>query len=653
MCGVVGIIGREAQAEAVQRMAAYIVHRGPDDFGFHCAAKVALGMRRLAIIDRAHGRQPIYNETRDVAIVYNGEVYNHAELRLELEAKGHRFQSASDTEVLVHGYEEWGEDGLLNRLNGMFAFAIHDRRAGRVFMARDRMGVKPFYYTQAGGALWFASEVKAFKAIPDISFEIDAEIVPTWLRLRYVPAPRTLFRGIFKLPAGHCMSMAEDGGDPQIRRWWIPCVQPVTLSDADCVERYGELFEDAVRIRLMSEVPVGAYLSEGLDSNLVAWAMARHSPSRVSTYSMGFGGPQDETPAARKSARKLGLDHHEVMFGDGDFSDLAAVIWHLDEPIGDAHVLPSYILARETKRSLTVVLLGEGADESLYGYPFHKISRLIRQLTRPFPPAMTEALMPALARAMPLGALNAIFPLPTSLGADGKRHLEAFLAAAPRGSGAELFTLLSSLFHSHELERLCTMPVAAPVLAPSLFRSDPDDRSPDGALRQIHDAQFSGWLQDNILLRHDKTAMAHAVECRVPFLDYRLVEFLAGVPTRLKVSGWKDKILSRRYGAAPHRLGAEIAWRPKKPFFLPLERFVASPAFAALVADNLSDHRLLRRNLFRREEVHALIARATPDNFLAVKRVMSLIILELWQRIFIDDEFSFAPSRTEIKGLVP
>lgn len=653
MCGIVGVVGRVASGDAVERMTQLIVHRGPDDMGMHVVGMVGFGMRRLAIIDRAHGRQPIRNESGDITVVYNGEIYNHQELRRELEAKGHRFSCTSDTEVLVHGYEEWGEDGLLNRLNGMFAFAIHDQGKGRVFLARDRMGVKPLYYTQAGGAVWFASEVKAFKAVSEIPFALEESALPTWLALRYVPAPLTLFRNILKLPAGHCMVMGDDGRDLRIRQWWHPQIRPLDLTDHDYEERFGELFEDSVRIRLMSEVPVGAYLSEGLDSNLVAWAMAKNSPNPVQTYCIGFGGPHDETGAARESARMLGVDHHEVRFSDEDFADLPRVLWHLDEPIGDAHIIPSYILAREAKRSLTVILLGEGADESLYGYPFHKVCRLIRGLTRPFPAAVTERMLPALVQAMPLEALNAVFPMPADLGDDGKRHLVSFLRSAPRADGAQLFTLLSSLFSGDDLGRLCLGPVGAPRFAPSLFAADPDDRSPDGLLRQIHDTQFSGWLQDNILLRHDKTAMAHSVECREPYLDHRLVEFLAAVPTRLKLSGWKDKVISRRFAQAPERLGPQIAWRKKKPFFLPLERFVASPAFRDLVEDNLSPARVARRGIFRAEAVQSLVARATPDNFLAVKRVMSLIILELWQRIFIDDEFSFAPVPAQSGELSP
>ena len=442
MCGIVGYWGRAGDLDLVRRMCDTIVHRGPDDEGIHLGERVALGMRRLAIIDRAHGAQPISNEDGTITVVYNGEIYNHDELRERLKARGHQFRSRADTEVLVHGYEEWGEEGLLSRLNGMFAFAIHDARRDRLFLARDRLGIKPLYYTRQGGVLYFVSEVKALMPVDEVSFQPDEAVVPEYLALRYVPAPRTLFRGIHKIPAGHYMTV-DAGGNDRIVRYWYPEAPNEKLRDDEYLQRFAELFEDAVRIRLMSEVPLGAYLSEGLDSNLVVWAMSRGLEKTVSTYSIGFGGKYDETAAARRSAEILGTNHNEIHFDETDFEDLAKVIWHLDEPIGDAHVLPSFILAREARKSLTVVLLGEGADESLYGYPFYKVSWLARALTRPFPAALTERVLPGLLEAMPLGLLNAVFPLPAELGEEGRRHLSSFLRAAPRGQGEHLFRLLS------------------------------------------------------------------------------------------------------------------------------------------------------------------------------------------------------------------
>jgi asparagine synthase (glutamine-hydrolysing) len=628
-------------------MTDYIVHRGPDSAGFYIAPRLALGMRRLSIIDRMGGHQPIASESGAVVVVFNGEIWNHLDLRADLESLGHRFATHSDTEVLVHGYEQWGIEGLLDRLNGMFAFALHDRSTGAVLLARDRVGVKPLYYTVQGGVLYFASEVKAFLAVPEVSLAPDEGALGEYLTLRYVPAPRTLFAGILKLPAGHWMSVAADGNH-RVNRYWFPRPQDQRLDDDEYVERFGELFRDAVRIRMMSEVPIGAYLSEGLDSNMVVWAMAQATNRKVSTYSIGFGGRHDETEGAERSASILGSEHHSLHFDEADFNDLAKVVWHLDEPIGDAHVLPTYILAREAKRTLTVVLLGEGADESLYGYPFYKLSWLARAATRPAA-GLAEMVLPRLLEMTPLPLLRAVNPMPAQFGAEARRHLAAFLRVAPRGHGEDLFRVVSGLFGPAELGQLMRRPPTPGRFPFSTFGIDPDDRSPDALLQQINDAQFGGWLQDNILLRHDKMAMAHSVEVREPFLDYRLIEFMAGVPRRLKVSGWKDKILSRRFAA--RHIHPDIARRPKKPFFLPMENFVASGAFRRLADENLNPARLARRGWFNAAVVADLAARAESRDFLAVKRVMSLIILELWARTFIDGELAERPPEMWQGGL--
>lgn len=636
MCGIVGYFGRTPTPALTQRMTNMIRHRGPDGEGFHHSGRVSLGMRRLSIIDRAGGAQPIYNETGDVVVIFNGEVYNHRELRSRLEERGHTFKSGADTEVLVHGWEEWGRE-LPQYLNGMFAFAICDIYRDMLFIARDRLGIKPLYYTRAGGTIYFASEVKAFLPVDAISLEPEPSVIPDFVSLRYVPAPMTLFKNILKLPAGHWMAIDKQG--ERIERYWFPQPETPPADENECLERFGELFTDAVDIRLMSEVPLGAYLSAGLDSNLVVWAMTHLLEGQVTTYSIGFGGRHDETPGARVSASLLGTRHNEVMFEAADLELLLEAIWFLDEPIGDAHIIPSYMLAREAKKSLTVILLGEGADESLYGYPFYKTAWLARALARRLPALMFTKALPAALDVLPLAALNSIFPMPTKLGSDAKAHLKHFIQLIPSGTGQEIFHTLSSLYYGEDLASLFAAPIVSAGLQQQYFETNLADDSPDGLLKQINAAQLSGWLQDNILLRHDKLAMAHGAECRVPYLDHRLVEYLAGIPRELKVSGWKDKILSRRYAA--RHLPRDIVTRPKTPFFIPVEQFFQSGAFRHLMDENLDPARLEQRGYFREGSVRELRVRAGAGNFLAVKRLTNLIILELWHRLFIDKEFSY------------
>lgn len=640
MCGIVGyFLGRQVSTELTQRMADCITHRGPDDEGFYHGTSISLGMKRLSIIDRAGGAQPIYNESGNIVVIYNGEIYNHDNLRTKLLENGHHFSTNADTEVLVHGFEQWGMEGLLKRLNGMFAFALYDIDKNKLFFARDRLGIKPLYYTSKNGTLYFGSEIKSFSVIDEISFEPNIQAIPEYLALRYVPTPMTMFKNIFKLPAGHYM-VVDSNGNQNISQYWHLEGSSEKMTDEEYVSQFGELFHDAVKIRLKSEVPLGAYLSGGLDSNMVVWSMSQQVSRPVTTYSMGFGSKYDETPDARKSANLFCTEHNEFIFGNSELDLLPKTIWHLDEPLGDGHILPTYVLAREAKKKLTVILLGEGADESLYGYPFYKVAWLARKISHFLPSTISKTVLPNIIGGLPLNAFNAVFPMPTTLGEDGRIQLSRFLRTVPDGDGETILRILAGLFINKDLNDLMLRPPTVPPCLPrGCFSPQKNNGSPDHLLQQIYAAQFSGWLQDFILLRHDKMSMAHSVECRVPFLDHRIVEFLAKVPRRLKVSGWKDKIISRRF--AGDFLPKQLAKKAKTPFFIPMERFLSSTSFQQMVKENLSRKRVQKRGYFKYEKVEELLSRASNENFLAVKRITSLIILEIWHRIFIDKEIRF------------
>jgi len=638
MCGIAGYVGEGIEASTLDAMCKLIRHRGPNDQGAYTNKHVGMGMRRLSIIDIEGGQQPIFNEARDIAVIFNGEIYNFEEIRADLQSCGYTFSTSSDTEVLVHGYEEWGGPELLKRLNGMFAFAIHDQRKGRVFIARDRLGIKPLYYTVIENRFYFASEVKAFKAIPEIPFLLNEDVLPEYLQLRYVPAPETLFKNIMKLPAGSHMTI-NGTGPPSIERYWKPH-RGQALEESEVRAGYSDLLNDAVKIRLMSEVPLGTYLSEGIDSTVISWSASRQSNTAVTTYSYGASGEFDESLGAAETARKLSLENKKVTFDAIDFEDLARIIWHLDEPIGDAHILPTYSLAKAAKKNLTVVLLGEGADESLYGYPFYKIAFWGRRLLGWMPNFITQKLLPAVIERTPLRILNLVFPLPTSLGSQGRKHLANSINVLARGTGKEVFRHMTGLFSNEEVINLLPRYRSKPrPEMPAYFSRSLPVNGAEKLLLDINDEQFSGWLQDNILLRHDKLSMAHSIECRVPFLDHRFVEFMANAPLSSKISGWRDKCIARNY--VRDAIDLDIAERPKRPFYMPLEEFVRGEIYKNLVAENLCPERIKRRGIFDTKTIDKLVEQATFDNFLAVKRVMSLVILELWQRIFIDDEFGF------------
>ncbi len=393
MCGIAGRVNQSAPVDRAElfRMTELIAHRGPDDHGYHLRARVGLGHRRLSIIDLAGGRQPLANEDDTVWIVFNGEIYNHVALREELVARGHRFRTHSDTEVIVHAYEEWGPD-CARRLRGMFAFAIWDDRTQRLTLVRDRLGIKPLYYAQLDGDLVFASEVKSLLAVPEVDGAVDDDALAAYLALRYVPAPLTMFRGVKKLPpasiltwqAGRIVDRSLLGS-----RRHVPRATTLPPTEAEATAELRERVDKVTKLRLMSEVPVGAFLSGGLDSTMITAAMLKAADARgpLDTFSVGYAEDdaqsEDELAYARLAAQALGTEHHEVRVAMREAADaLPRIVWHLDEPVADPACVPLYFLARRAKQSVTVVLSGEGADEALGGYYIYRRLARIETLRR-------------------------------------------------------------------------------------------------------------------------------------------------------------------------------------------------------------------------------------------------------------------------------
>ncbi|MBW2372821.1 MAG: asparagine synthase (glutamine-hydrolyzing) [Deltaproteobacteria bacterium] len=449
MCGIFGFAGFE-KPDLLSRMAATVHHRGPDGEGHFSEGRFSMGMRRLSIIDLEGGTQPIWNEDETLAVCFNGEIYNFVELREELQAAGHRFRTRSDTEVLVHAFEEWGEESL-ERLNGMFAFALWDRREKRLFLARDRAGQKPLYYWDRNGRLLFASEVKALLESDEVERRPNREAIDGYLALRYVPQPETLFDGVRVLPAGHCATWQR--GELRVRRYWdVPLGAPEKISDADALDAFEELFLDSVRLTLRSDVPVAAYLSGGIDSSLVVAAMTRFN-DRIRTFSIGFRSEIDETAEAATLARTLGTEHTEIHVEPEHFDELPRVIWHMERPVGDALLLAYWQLARETSKDFKVVLSGEGADESYAGYSFHKIIRWTERLRRAAPDALLR-LGGATVDALPARLLDKLFVYPAFLGERGKAKTAEYLRRYPDRDLAQSYAALKALWDSDERRAL-------------------------------------------------------------------------------------------------------------------------------------------------------------------------------------------------------
>ena len=388
MCGIAGIASvRRPDAALVRRMCDSLVHRGPDGFGLHEDDGAAVGMRRLAIIDVAGSQQPVYNEDRTVAAVFNGELYNFQELREGLRRRGHRFTTRGDSECLVHLYEDYGDD-LVHQLRGMFAFAIWDAAARRLLLARDRVGKKPLYWREDGMSLAFGSELKALVADPALHRRIDPVALHHYLTYQYVPAPWSIYQDVQKLPPGHLLAW-QDGVTKVSRYWKLDCTQRPTASIPEAAEQLRSLLLDATRVRMLSERPLGAFLSGGIDSSAVVAAMARQAPDPVKTFSIGFEeGQFDERPAARQLAQRYGTEHHEFVVTSSARDILPTLAWHFDEPFADASAIPTFYVARMSSQHVTVVLTGDGGDESFGGYQrylFMHLTRLLGRATRPRP----------------------------------------------------------------------------------------------------------------------------------------------------------------------------------------------------------------------------------------------------------------------------
>jgi asparagine synthase (glutamine-hydrolysing) len=609
MCGICGIRGHAAGAPRVAGMLAQIVHRGPDADGQLTADGVALGMRRLSIIDLAGGDQPIFNEDGAVGVVFNGEIYNFAELRRELEAAGHSFRSRSDTEVLVHGYEQWGE-ALLPRLRGMFAFAIWDARTERLLIARDRFGKKPLYYARRDGELVFGSEIKSLLSA-GVSSDLDDAGLADYLALRYVPAPRTMFRAVRQLPPGHLMTV--DAGGTRIRRWWRLEYGPKLEAGLDeAAAACEDLVRDAVGARLVSDVPLGCFLSGGLDSSTLLSFMAELSDQPVRTFSIGFdpGWASDELPHAASAARAFGARHHEVRMGADEFlSLLPTAIWHRDEPLAEPSEIPLLRLSRLAREHVKVVLSGEGGDELFGGYPKYRVDLALARAGRG-----ARALVGA--RGVARIAASQRLPRKARL-AVGVMGLADPAERWAAWFGADRQAGLSGASRRPLGERLASLP---------------RDLAP---LDRMLALDVETYLADNLLIRGDKMTMAASVEGRMPLLDHHLAEYVARLPPSLKADPRTTKIVMRRIAAS--RLPADLLARKKVGFAVPVASWFRGE-LGAVAERLLLGETARRRGLVPPEEVRGVLARHRSGRYDLGKELWSLVNLEVWARVFLDGE---------------
>jgi asparagine synthase (glutamine-hydrolysing) len=631
MCGIAGALARSSgeppPAGAVELFAAAMVHRGPDGHGFFRAGPVALAHRRLSIIDLSEaGRQPMTNEDGQIAIVVNGEIYNHAELRADLVAKGHRFKSGSDSEVIAHLYEEIGAR-VPEYLRGMFAFAVWDAREGTLLLARDRFGEKPLYYCERPDGFVFASELGALIADERTPTTMSMEALDSYLALQYVPAPHTIYAACKKLPPGHTLQV-RPGEAPVVRRYYRASFAPVlaALPEEEAARRVRETVEDAVRSRLMSDVPLGAFLSGGVDSSIVVACMARAMGQPVKTFSVGFAEGRredDELPYARLVAERWRTDHHELIVEPDMVGLLPSIVRHHGEPFADTSAVPTRYLCEMTRRDVTVALSGDAGDEAFGGYRRYvwaHVAELLGRLPQP------------LARGV-AGALGAV---------PGRkaRWLREY-AARLGGDEASRYLRFICHFSAAEKGQLYTPELAARFARDATAESFAAELGASGAtdtVSRLQNLDVETYLPDDILAKVDVASMTHGLEARAPLVDHHVIELGAALPGRLKLRGGKGKHILKR--AFADLVPAQIVNRRKKGFALPTGPWLAG-RLHGFARDLLLSDAARGRGLFRPEAVTDLLDRhrAGEDHG---ERLWNLIVLETWQRELVDGRAAFA-----------
>jgi asparagine synthase (glutamine-hydrolysing) len=625
MCGIHGLIqldGTPVQPQWLSAMGDVTAHRGPDDEGQHIDGACGIAMRRLSIIDLAGGHQPISTADGRLTIVCNGEIYNFRELRAELQALGHRFATGSDSEVLLHGYAAWGDE-VVQRLNGMFDFALWDAPRRRLLIGRDRLGIKPLYVMQDGRRLAFATEAKALLQLPGARTGLDRSALGDYLHLGYVPAPRSIFEGIRKLPPATLL-VVENGQVREWRWWRMPATVDHQVSEAEWVERIRAGIERSVRMQMVSDVPIGAFLSGGVDSSAVVAAMAGAGGGPIRTYAIGFEGGSaeqlyNELPYARRVAQLFGTEHHEIVVKPDVVGLLPRLVWHMDEPVSDSAFVTTYLVSEFARRDVKVILSGVGGDELFGGYRrylgghyaqrYHALPGWARRVA-----SATAARLPADRhhKWMNVARLAKGFIASAELDADARYR--SYLQVLSRQTVGQLL--------------LAAPPPGDDALAAAFAAAGRADE-----LNRMFAVDAETQLPDDLLLLTDKMSMAVSLECRVPLLDHELVELAATIPGALKVKGGRLKHLMK--AALSPVLPPDILHRAKRGFGTPMGAWLKKELLA-VVQELLSPAVLRTRGLFRPEAVAVLLADHAAGRSDGTDALLALLNLEVWSRVYLD-----------------
>jgi asparagine synthase (glutamine-hydrolysing) len=631
MCGICGIynfINREPISEGLIRaMCAVMRHRGPDDEGVYVDSGIGLGMCRLSIIDLATGHQPIRNEDGHIWIVFNGEIYNFPELRESLSKKGHVFSTASDTETILHLYEEYAQE-CPQHLRGMFAFALWDGRRERLFLCRDRVGKKPLYYAVLHGKLIFASEIKSILQYGGLSREMDLEALNDYLTLGYIPSPRTIFKAVRKLPPGHWLTCEK--GEIKTSPYWDLTYQVDGhhRSIDDYAERLRELLEESVRVRLMSEVPLGAFLSGGIDSSTVVAYMTRLMSEPVKTFSIGFTEESyNELRYAKIVAQQLGTEHREFIVEPKAIELLPKLVWHFDEPFADSSAIPTYLVSKLSREHVTVILSGDGGDETFAGYERYPLEKEAAHIARVVPRFFRERVVPSVLDRLPSSAYSrpGVFV----------RKLRRYLKRVNL-SPEERFTHRVTFFDGEAKEHLYADWLKGELLdtdSAAVFKPYFDRMGVQDGLNRLLYVDTKVYLPDDILVKVDRMSMAVSLETRAPLLDHKLMEFVATIPPEYKMKGFTTKYILKK--AVAELLPQEIINRSKRGFRVPISAWFRED-LKELTRGVLTDSHTQRRGYFEQGFVRKMLDEHQEGRWDWSQQLWALLMLELWQRQYMD-----------------
>ncbi|MCJ7479238.1 MAG: asparagine synthase (glutamine-hydrolyzing) [Candidatus Nanohaloarchaeota archaeon QJJ-7] len=620
MCGITGFLG-VGDRELVERMTSRLVHRGPDNEGYYIDDNVSLGNRRLSIIGLEAGDQPVHNEDETVWVTYNGEIYNYQELREELRKRGHSFYTDADTEVIVHGYEEWGKD-CVERFEGMFAFAVWDSEEEELFLARDRTGKKPLYYFE-GDRFYFGSEIKALLEAEEVPRQVDETCLKEYFALGYVTAPNTLFEGVKKLPPGHKMYVRD--GEIDIDRYYhFRNQEEFQGSEEKAADILSSKLEDTVEKWSLSDVPVGAFLSGGIDSSAVVSLLQRKSDNPVNTYTIGFGSEKfDEIEPAERTAEELGTDHTSFTMEPGDLELMPGIVYHFDDLLADQAVVPNYLLSRKASEDLKVVVTGSGGDELFAGYEHHTIMRKGDRYLRPFPKKVRR-IVPWTLDKVPDEALDRFFPYTSELGPKGKERLRDYLDSVD--NPAEAYLQVNGKFKEGELEELIG---EGEFDLPQRFQVYFDERD---IVQSILELDMETHLVDEILMKTDKTSMAFSLEARTPLLGKEVLDFVSRLPVEYKVRRGKGKRVFRR--AVKDVVPDHVMERKKQRFFMPIHDWIGGDMkwFAEEVLNDRSE------NYLDEKYVQQALAGLDSSPLYYARQIWIMLNFELWHRTFIQGD---------------